>query len=150
MRNPVTRKCYRGCYAADQIPPPPPHPYDRYPCCMVINTARGASPGEHWVAVFLVSERHVEYFDSLAEWPPQSPYIGHYLAQFPQIDHNGGEAVRPVQNPLRATCGAHVCYFIYARCLGQSFSSIVQRLTRLGSAADRFVCRRLRNTIFKA
>jgi hypothetical protein len=145
FRSPITRKHYLGCFPADRIP----SSIAIYPACMCVNTDPGYSQGEHWVAIFIRSSHHAEYFDSLSEWPPQSPHIASYLKRYRNIERNGGASVLPLQNPLASTCGAHVCYFLYTRCMGKSLKAITHKLQKMGSRADHFVCSMLKKCIFK-
>ena len=52
---------FLGCFASDQLPHPIPSRC--FPKSMIINTAAGDSPGEHWVAIVLQKKRCF-YFDS--------------------------------------------------------------------------------------
>lgn len=142
-RNPITRKTYVGCFAADQIPL-----VTVYPACMCVNTAPHISEGEHWVAFYIASPCELEYFHSLGVWPPPSYHIVRYLENYSLLLKNSDDTV-PLQDPFAEACGAHVCFFLYSRCKGRSFWSIVDKLKRLGQRmADRYVYAQLKNTIF--
>ena len=41
-----------------------PHSFNRYPSASVANTDPSSLPGQHWVAFYLLSPSHLEFFDS--------------------------------------------------------------------------------------
>ena len=108
-RSPITRPYFTGCFAADKIPS-----ILEYPCCMVVNTDCSGWEGSHWVAIFAQSKQTVEYYDSLGQWPPISPYITKFLDQFPNRVYNS----KQLQADHSVSCGKHAIYFLYMRCLG--------------------------------
>ena len=61
-RDVVTRKCYRGILAADQLPK------QFKPGLYVVNTDPKSKPGQHWV-VFYKTQTHLEFFDLLGHKP---------------------------------------------------------------------------------
>jgi hypothetical protein len=129
-KNKITKNYYIGCFASDQIPKVNP---EKFPTCFVLNTDESTRPGEHWIALFLTSPLHVEYFDSLGQWPPISEKIHQFLSQFPHLVHNGDIKV---QSDLSSSCGEHVIYFIHMRCKGHSFKEILKRLTSTKTKPD--------------
>lgn len=133
-RNSATRRRFLGCFAADGIPA---FSADAdYPYGLVVNTDEARLPGEHWVAIWASSPSLVEYYDSLAEWPPQSPHISAYLLRFTHIRRNRV----PLQSQLSSACGKHALYFILKRCQGRTYSAIVNHLRRrIKSTPDRVV-----------
>jgi hypothetical protein len=129
--NPVTRKFYEGCFAADRIP----SKFQSYPKGMVVNTDASNMPGEHWVAIYIPNALHVEFYDSLGEWPSTSAEINQFLGRFPHIKHTP-QHYPPIQSPLSKSCGAHVIYFLHMRCKGMDFDAIVKRIFRHKTKAD--------------
>jgi hypothetical protein len=117
----ITSKYYKGCFPADKIT----QSISAFPACMVVNTDGAGDPGEHWTAIFVQDPLHVEYFDSLGDWPPSSTAIGKYLTRFPMIKHNGG--IR-FQSERSAACGEFAIYFLHMRCKGLGFGQILKRL----------------------
>lgn len=138
-RNSRTHPFYIGCFAADRIPR-----ITRYPCCMVLNTDPSALEGSHWVAVFVPSPQLVEYFDSLADWPPVSNHIAGFLQRFPDIQR----CPMALQSDRSGACGKHVIYFLWRRCQGWSLARICQHLQQCKSGADRLVCAFVRAQVF--
>jgi hypothetical protein len=140
-RNSITSPYYIGCFAADRIP----SSIGRFPHCMVVNLDGAAAEGSHWIAIFRPSATCVEYYDSLGVWPPPSLSIRTYLWA-------AGERI--VYNPIALqgwnaqSCGKHVIYFLYHRCVGESMDTIIGRLASFKSP-DRAVGDFVREKIFE-
>ena len=96
----VSKDKFLGVFASNNIPVP--KKIKKFPCCFVANTGRVGTLGEHWVACFVNSPKHIEYFDSLAELPNYD--ISVYLNLFDKVLINR----RIVQYPFSDTCG-HFC-----------------------------------------
>jgi len=144
IRNHSTRRHFIGCFPADKLPA-----YSffktatKFPICLVVNTDTANKPGEHWVAIYIEGANRVEYFDSLALWPPISVHILKLLSNFANVRTLN----TPVQSPFATTCGYHVCYFLLQRCAGHSFQQIVERLYKLNNS-DEYVRDTLSRAIF--
>ena len=91
----------------------------------IANTKRRNNRGEHWVAFFVKSPEHVEYFDSFGDWPPGGKEFVDYLSAFKHAKFNRDK----LQAPYEISCGPHTIYFLMKRCQGESFESIVKSLT---------------------
>lgn len=129
-RNQATRNLYLGCFPSDKIPMSAIFPH-----CMVVNTDTSANVGEHWTAIFVESGTHVEYYDSLAIWPPIDN-IARFLNKFAHILYNDV----PLQSDFSSSCGKHVIYFLIKRCkTAESFKEIVEKLSLNKTSADRIV-----------
>lgn len=115
-----TRRVFLGTFAADRIP----FSY-RYPYAVVINTDASTRMGTHWVAIYAVNAREIEYFDSFGETPNEN--ISKYLSKFSTVIKTS-ERLQSVYVP---NCGLFVIYFIVERCSGKSFSQILYFLKRL-------------------
>lgn len=139
-RNHVTTSIYQGCFPSDQIP----QGIRKYPHCMVVNVDPSELGGSHWVAIYCLSPLHVEYYDSLGDWPPLSPHISNYLSRFPQIRYNG----RELQSSYARSCGRHAIFFLYWRCSGKSFEQIIHFLRFGKSSPDSVVNHFIRAKIF--
>ncbi|KAL3113850.1 hypothetical protein niasHT_011525 [Heterodera trifolii] len=120
-KNNVTRHYYIGCFAADQIPAVA---IAKFPHCMVVNLHPSTSHGSHWVCIYCASPLHLEYYDSLGMWPPPSVHIVNHLSRYKQIQYNS----LPLQSANSSTCGRHVIFFLYCRCVGMTFEKIVNFL----------------------
>lgn len=109
-RHPATRRYFIGCFAADEIRP---H-YSLYPYCCVVNMDCSGWEGSHWIAIFVRSKTAVEYYDSLGNWPPISPYIVAFLQKFSDIEYNNDQ----IQSERSKSCGKHAIFFLCLRCSG--------------------------------
>ena len=141
-RNPKTSSYFTGCYPADMIPPKTHH---SYPYCMVVNMDCSGWEGSHWVSIFVESKNNVEYYDSLGDWPPPSPYIENFLAQFP----SAGYSKEQVQSAQSSSCGRHAIYFLSHRCSGifTSLDAMLTHFRRCRSNPDIIVNAFVRNLI---
>jgi hypothetical protein len=137
-RNTITSPFYIGCFAADQIPNA-----SSYPFCVVVNLDPQWADGSHWIALYVLSPSSIEYYDSLAMWPPPSLPIFNYLLSFKNIRHNK----TPVQSSHANTCGKHVIFFLFQRCSGMEMDVIIKKLRKLPSP-DRFVNEYVQAKIF--
>ena len=95
---------FKGVYALDQVPNLKP----RIPAAYVFNTKPSASPGEHWVAVYIMANRKAVYFDSLGFQPRHTQII-----MF--LNKHAGKwtfSRKTIQNPFTAVCGQHCIVFL--------------------------------------
>lgn len=122
-----TRPFFLGCYPSDVIPIS-----DRYPYAVIMNTDKASRPGEHWTAMFVESERLVEYFDSYGDIPNVN--IGSYLEEFPLCKRS----TFPLQSVFTKVCGQFCITFVVLRCSGMSFEDIVSFLGKHKNP-DKFV-----------
>lgn len=137
----ITKPTYIGCFAADKIP------YvrnNRYPHHMVVNVDPSNSFGTHWLAIFICSEKELDYYDSLGQWPPASPHIRRFLMHFSHIRYTG----KQWQSDRSSACGKHAIYFLYNRCAGYTFQQILEKFARSKQNADRMVSTFVRRKIF--
>lgn len=139
QRNPTTGRTYVGCFPSDEI-----SRSTVYPHCMVVNTDTHKLPGTHWVAMYVQSPAECDYYDSLAEWPPRSPFIAQYLQQFSQLNR----VRRRIQSVKSDACGKHVIYFLHRRCKGWPLARVVRHLAHCESGADRLVNAFVRKRVF--
>lgn len=121
-RNASTKASFIGCYASNQIP----KTIYWFPHCMVVNIDPDWLKGSHWIAIYCRSPHIVEYFDPLGIWPPASVHIRDYLSHFNQIHFNADL----LQSPHSNTCGKHVIYYIYHRCMGIGLREIIEKFRR--------------------
>ena len=126
--NPITARYFRGTYAADKLPKYIEH----VPTAYVVNEDFSWNPGTHWVAIFVRTLHHVEYFDSLGNAP--TPTIAEYLTSFPYITRN----VNAYQSKFSTVCGLYTMFFIYLCSLGYSIEHIELILSEQ-SNPDKFV-----------
>jgi hypothetical protein len=141
LKNSVTRYTYIGCFAADQIP----NISHKFPFCMVLNVDPHTLKGSHWISIYCESSNYIEYYDSLGIWPSPSPHIENYLSNYSHIKYSK----YPLQSPYSRTCGRHVIFFLFNRCLGTSFDKIVKFLRTSNTSPDIIVNEFVRNIVFK-
>jgi hypothetical protein len=129
--NASTRRYFLGCYPSDRIPKSNVFPY-----CVIVNTDDSKSPGQHWVAMNVLSPARVEYFDSLGVWPPSVASIHTFLNGFEHCSH----ITTPLQSAYSGCCGKYAVYFLLRRFRdAQSFDSIVEHLRQCKTLPDRLV-----------
>ena len=115
----ATLTSFQGVYPIDALP----HAVNAYPFFMIVNTQSHNLPGEHWIAVFIGSNRRGEIFDSLAL--PLSNLLVKWMNTF---------CISFKKNPLTyqhyssARCGAYAVYFVLNRlgnpnCMSLKFSN---------------------------
>jgi hypothetical protein len=129
-RNRHSKSSFLGCYPADRIPRrleagPFPH-------SMVVNMDPHGCAGSHWCALYVNSPSSVEYYDSLADWPPPSPHIADYLSQFNSLHKSD----ITMQSDTSASCGKHVIYFLVRRSQGIPFENLLEQLLACKSNPD--------------
>ena len=112
-----TRKAFLGIFAMDCLPEQVPH----LPVLLIINTHTSNLSGEHWKAVYISKERNGEVFDSLAQ--PTSTRLLRWMNRFTR---KWIRSSLTIQNPLSATCGAFVLYFILTRLHVSKFTDCLQ------------------------
>uniref|UniRef100_A0A914H3L9 Ubiquitin-like protease family profile domain-containing protein n=1 Tax=Globodera rostochiensis TaxID=31243 RepID=A0A914H3L9_GLORO len=111
---------------------------------MVVNTDTSQEVGTHWVALYVQTPSIVDYFDSFADWPPESAEICTFLHRFKHVNRSGA----CLQSDRSSACGKHVIYFLYRRCRGWSLQQIVQHLRDCKTTPDRLVTGFSRKFIF--
>lgn len=130
-----TGTTFLGVFPADLIP----DSSTNYPCCYVANTDPHTQDGTHWVAFYLDSPDHLDFFDSYGM--PPSAY------QFPVVASHVQSNSRDFQSHTSDVCGHYCVYFLYHRCRRQSLRSITQNLVKCGNCTDHCVNRFLTDLI---
>ncbi|KAL3099239.1 hypothetical protein niasHT_030379 [Heterodera trifolii] len=74
--NAKTRELYLGCFPCDKIP----NKINKYPSTLVANNDPSNKEGTHWVAMFIVDDKTVYYFDSFGRLP--NSCISHFLRNY--------------------------------------------------------------------
>ncbi len=98
-----TKANFLGVFPKDLIPS-----FDslKFPACLVSNTDPSSKPGTHWVALYLVSPTHIEFFDSYGLHPRANGFtfnVSEYnRVQFQSISSN--------------VCGQYCIYYFYKGC----------------------------------
>ena len=115
----ATLKAFNGVTALDSLPFAIPH----YPFLMIINTQAHNLPGEHWISVFIDSNKRGEVFDSFGL--PLSNILIRWLNRFTRSFTNNHLMY---QHPLSSTCGAFALFYVLHRinnsdCVTKTFSA---------------------------
>lgn len=82
-------------------------------------------PGRHWVAIFVDTTGHADYFDSLGD--PPLPIFHEFLER-----HSMAYSyfTGPVQSEVSRSCGAFCIYFLHFRALGKSMQEVASELCK--------------------
>ena len=102
----ATLVAFQGVYSMDALP----YAVKAYPFFMIVNTQSHNLPGEHWISVFIGSDRRGEVFDSLAL--PLSNIMAKWMNRFCRTY---GKNSLVYQHPLSARCGVYAVYFVLNR-----------------------------------
>jgi len=111
-----------------------PNNEQHYPYALVMNTDFSGGRGIHWIAIFALSDRSVEYFDSYG-MPPNKCIYSKFLQKFASIKRS---EIR-LQSYLSSVCGHYCVYFIVRRCYGETFENIIKGLRDMGEIRDSYV-----------
>ena len=112
-----TRRTFQGVFPRDKLP--------RYvlkkPSAYVVNTDPAHRPGKHWVAIFFDGRGHATYFDSFG-LPVMFRDIDVFIRNNSiRVEIND----RWLQDPISATCGLYVVYFVFMKSRGASLSRLL-------------------------
>lgn len=110
-------KSFCGTFPCDEIP----HIKKR-PASLVVNTDTATETGEHWVAIYLLPNGNIEYFDSYG-LPPLHKQIINYL--YKHCKNNIVYNNRTIQDYKSTACGAFCCSFIKLREMKITFYDIL-------------------------
>lgn len=128
---PATKRFYRGCFAADQIPT-----CNNFPCSVVVNLDTSEHKGSHWVALFMENSQQIIYFDSLC-LPPFGNIL-EYLGKFKNITKNS----KIYQSYFSNVCGFYCIFIIYHLSVNYSFEKTLKLLENFSTpdlAVKKFV-----------
>ena len=126
----VTREAFLGVFPMDTLP----SFISSYPVLLVVNTQSHNLPGEHWIAIFIDKNKRGEVFDSFAM--PPNILLSRWMNRFSSTWKTN---FRSFQNPLSATCGAYVIYFILKRLSVRSLHDISLSLSAQPHVNDKHV-----------
>ena len=123
-QDPVTSEVFLGVYPRDKIPNPTAETN-----CLIVNTAKEGTPGEHWVAMYKDGRKY-EFFDSYGRKAFANEFIGNNLYTY---------NATLLQSPVSAVCGEYCLYYLYYRSRGESQDSIIEALLSSSEDADTIV-----------
>lgn len=116
--NIYTQKKFIGVFASDQLP----NKRYNYPACFIVNVDSSTKSGSHWLAFYLTSPQHLEFFDSYGQAP--SYYRGriwNYVRRFRRVNFNS----MTLQTNTTAVCGHYCIYYLYWKCRGRSLNQML-------------------------
>lgn len=113
-----TRNAFLGVFPSNQLPRRIHH----YPTCFIANTDPSYESGTHWLAFYLPSPHHLEFFDSYGHEPTEFPgSIRTFVRRFPHVNFNA----MTLQSNISAVCGQYCIYYLYCKCRGYSLNDIL-------------------------
>ena len=115
--NDETLLAFQGVFPIDKLP----DSVSRLPFLMIVNTHAHNLPGEHWLAISIDRNKRGEIFDSLAM--PVSILLARWMNQFTRTWQRNHYSF---QNPLSASCGAFVLYYVLHRTSTSKLSEITK------------------------
>ena len=121
----VAKGKFIGVFPSDKIPKRKSYPY-----CMIVNTTKDGTRGEHWAACYVPNIKNIEYFDSLGELPNND--LSTYLDKFKHVLLNK----KIIQFPTTDTCGHFCVYFLLSRCSGIPYCKVMETLYKTRAIAD--------------
>jgi hypothetical protein len=137
-KHPVTKKCFRGVYSLDTLPP---KKYLKKPSSFIVNTDPSNKPGTHWIAIYLPANGRAEFFDSYGRWPAHKNFqtFIHKNTKKPILYNK-----MKLQSPLSTVCGKYCCLYLFYKCNGKSMKEF-QKLY----GPDRRINDRITENMFK-
>lgn len=113
-----TRKKFLGVFASNELPTRIP----QYPSCFIANVDPSHEPGSHWLAFYLASPQHLEFFDSYGHEPADFPGpIWDFARRFHHVNFN----TMLLQSNVTAVCGQYCIYYLYCKCRDRSMNDIL-------------------------
>ena len=89
-----------------------PEIINTYPIAIVCNTHDADQPGEHWIAMYLDTKRHGDYFDPYGRQPQHvefTNFMNEHCSEWVPND-------RTLLSPLSTVCGQYCIAFLLFRC----------------------------------
>lgn len=119
IKNLIHDKKFLGVFPSDQIP-------STASGAMIVNTDTSTQGGEHWVSLFVIDKKHVEYFDAFG-LGPIVPEIISYIQHFDQCTYSSIQ----IQDLLSTSCGYYCVAYVKNRLKGMSLEKFVHLFTRV-------------------
>src|SRR6266436_1206731 len=114
-------KQFIGVFPRDSLPK-----IYRKPCGLVINTDSAGEPGEHWVAIYLLSNGTGEYFDPFG-LPPLHKDFAIFL--YKHCPRWWCYSTAQLQDSVSVRCGKFSLEFLQNRFEGRSYKMFLQYFT---------------------
>ena len=121
QQQPHMKKCFKGFFARDNLPPLTPSDLKQQDFSVIINTDKAGDEGEHWILFHWDSVSKTALFiDPLAQPLCEEFLKWLHCCQTIVVLHN------PVQHHLSVLCGLFVLYFMYHLCASKSIVDIIK------------------------
>ena len=129
-----------GVHPVDQLP----H-HISYPCCLVANTDKSDSPGEHWVCLFIDESGEGDWFDSYGFGPEfYSSTFQRFMAKHCRLYQFSTVQLQDVSTTV---CGPYCIYFLYCRARGMSYDEILAQFTQNHIQNDKMVTKFIKHQL---
>lgn len=121
---------FLGVFAADQAPVR--LAASDYPCAYVVNTDPASMPGQHWVAFYAQSPRHLEFFDSYGRHPSAYVHVRApaNCASFIMYNPHSFQSLRSV------VCGHYCVLYLVMRAVAREPRLTILHMLRRYSAEN--------------
>lgn len=128
---------FLGVLACDQLPV---RELRKLPAMVIINTHASYKPGEHWVSVYITTNRRGLFYDSFGN-PPSYKGFPTYIIRFLKTNCIGSEySSRQVQSDFSLTCGQHCVFFLLNIQRGLSYRDFMRYYSSDLLSNDVMVC----------
>ena len=130
--DPFVSDIFAGVYPSDLLPVKL-----KYPCCLVANTDKADSPGEHWVCMYFTAERKGEFFDSYGFPPEFYAETFRYFLKRHSVSYLYSKV--QLQDTLSSVCGPFCIFFVSSRARGLTFEEVLKVFSKDVAQNDKLV-----------
>ena len=116
-----------GVFSRDTIPPP-----EKLPAFYVVNYDSRNEPGEHWVAIHLLTNGNGEFFDPFG-LPPLHFDLRHFMET---SCRQWSYSVKDIQHAQSTKCGHFCVNFVKQRAKGVPYKKILSQFSRASLLND--------------
>ena len=131
LKDSISLSKFRGIYAIDKLNFKLPDAESFFVC----NTDESYKKGKHWVIIYINSDKNVvEYFDSLGKKP---------AIRFKSFMRQDNRYIlyshKKLQGVYSESCGFFCLYFVYLRCRGVDYKSLLNSFSKSLNANEKYV-----------
>ena len=127
-------KNFIGAFPLDKIPI-----LKKRPIFIIVNTDPSTEPGEHWVSIYLKSNKKGEYFDSFG-FPPKNE-IRRYLDD--QCPRGWSRINFMLQSITAISCGVYCVVYVKIRSIGYTLRQFIQLFTLVSPSINELILSKL-------
>lgn len=113
-----TKPHFLGIFSCDTLPR---KRVQTRPALIICNTDEHYKPGQHWIAIYLLDENTIEYFDSFGMYP-SNLYINLFIRENCNVMVSNNTII---QGLFSKYCGHYCALFLYCRCRGISMKNFL-------------------------